>query len=263
VSIEVATVDDGIVVVTFNRPDRLNALDQDHVTQLLQTLDEHSAYGSARVVILNGAGRAFCAGLDLKERGTVEGADDLGVVQWSMLFQRRFSDVILRLRRMAPVVISAVHGPAVGAGFAMALASDVRVASPDATFAVANVRIGLSGCDVGTSYHLPRLVGMNAAAELMLTGRSIDAAEAERLGICRVADDALAAAVDLAHEIGANSPFGVWMTKEVMWANVDATSLESAIDREDRTQVLASLTDDMQEAVAAFNEKRPPRFTNR
>jgi len=144
----------------------------------------------------------------------------------------------------------------------MALASDVRIAAPDAKFAVANVRIGLSGCDVGTSYHLPRLVGTNAAAELMLTGRTIDAAEAERLGICRVADDALAAAVDLAREISANSPFGVWMTKEVMWANVDATSLESAIDREDRTQVLASLTDDMQEAVAAFNEKRPPRYTN-
>ena len=260
-SIEVASVDDGIVVVTFNRPERLNALDQDHVTELLRVLDDHTAYGSARVVILNGAGRAFCAGLDLKNRGTVEGADDLGVVQWSMLFQRRFSDVILRLRRMAPVVISAVHGAAVGAGFAMALASDVRIAAPDAKFAVANVRIGLSGCDVGTSYHLPRLVGTNAAAELMLTGRTIDAAEAERLGICRVADD-LAAAVDLAREISANSPFGVWMTKEVMWANVDATSLESAIDREDRTQVLASLTDDMQEAVAAFNEKRPPRYTN-
>lgn len=261
-SIDVATVDDGIVVVTLNRPERLNALDQDHVTELLDVLDAHSAYGSARVVVLTGAGRAFCAGLDLKDGGTVPGADDLGEVQWAMLFQRRFSDVILRLRRMAPVVIGALHGATVGAGFAMALASDVRVAAPDTRFAVANVRIGLSGCDVGTSYHLPRLVGMNAAAELMLTGRTIDAAEAERLGICRVADDAFTAALDLAREIRANSPFGVWMTKEVMWANADAPSLESAIDREDRTQVLASLTGDMKEAVAAFNEKRPPRFTD-
>jgi enoyl-CoA hydratase len=262
VTIDQRTIDDGIVLLTLNRPERLNALDQDHVGDLLQAFDDLSPYGRTRVVILTGAGRAFCAGLDLKDSGDVPGQADLGTVQWSMLFQKRFASLVQRLRRIPPIVIAAVNGAAVGAGCALALASDVRVVGPDGSFSVANVKIGLSGGDVGTSYHLPRLVGMNRAAEMMLTGRRVDSEEADRIGLAFRADDAVTAATELARQITANSPFGVWMTKEVMWSNVDATSLDAALDLEDRTQVLASLTADMHEAVAAFGERRPPRFTN-
>jgi len=262
-TIDQETVDESILLVTLNRADRLNALDQDHVTALREVLDGVAGYGRTRVVILTGAGRGFCAGLDLKGGGAVPDSDGLGEVQWSMLFQKRFSGLVLGMRKMAPIVIAAVNGVAVGAGFALALGADLRVAGPGARFAVANVKIGLSGCDVGTSYHLPRLVGMQHAADLMLTGRTIDALEAERMGMCTLADDPVAAAIELARAITRNSPFGIAMTKEVMWANADATSFEAALQLEDRTQVLGSLTGDMREAVAAFGEGRPPIFTNR
>jgi enoyl-CoA hydratase len=147
---------------------------------------------------------------------------------------------------------------------ALTLAADLRVAGPDATFTVANIKVGLSGCDVGLSYHLPRAIGTTRAAELMLTGRSVGAEEAERIGlVLRVTDDVVADALELAAEVGRHTPFGLAMTKEVMWANVDAGSLDAALMLEDRTQVLASLTDDHKEAVAAFREKRPPVFRNR
>ena len=262
-TIDTERLDDDTVLVTLNRPDRLNALDQHHVTELHRTIEELSAFGTARVVLLSGAGRSFCAGLDLKDGGSAPGSEQLGRVQWSMMFQQRFSGVILALRKMAPVVIAVVNGPAVGAGLALALACDLRVAGPTATFAVANVKIGLSGCDIGTSYHLPRLVGFNHAADMMLTGRTVHADEAGRIGLCALADDPWATAIDLGRSIAANSPFGVWMTKDVMWANVDAPNLEAALQLEDRTQVLASLTGDMREAVEAFRTGRSPKFSNR
>ena len=164
-------------------------------------------------------------------------------------------------------MIAAVNGPAAGGGLALALAADVRVASTDARFGVAFTRLGLSGCDVGVSWLLPRLVGSGVAAELMLTGRVIDAHRAERLGLvsevvvprrisCR-------RATLLALEMARNSPFGLQLTKEGLRLALDAPSLEAAIAIENRNQVLASRTDDMHEALAAFVEKRPARYTGR
>ncbi len=149
---------------------------------------------------------------------------------------------------------------------ALALACDVRVAADSARFNVAFIRVGLSGCDIGTSYLLPRLVGASRAFELMLTGRMVDASEADRIGlVSRVVPDGqvVDTALETAELIRANSPFGVWMTKEVMWSNLEAGSLQGAIDLENRTQLLSSHTGDMREALAAFLEKRPPNFSGR
>jgi enoyl-CoA hydratase len=142
----------------------------------------------------------------------------------------------------------------------------VRVAAASARFNVAFVRIGLSGCDIGVSWLLPRLVGASKAFELLLTGRLIGADEADRIGlVSRVVPDGqvVEAAVSIAQEIAANSPFGVWMTKEVMWSNLETPSLHAGIDLENRTQILASTTEDHREALAAFLEKRPPAYRNR
>jgi enoyl-CoA hydratase len=251
-------------LVTLDRPERLNALDHEHLAALHDELARIDADGDVRVVVLTGAGRAFCAGMDLRNPGVPPGAAGLGPVQYFVAFQRHFATLVRRIRSLRAVVIAAVNGHASGAGMALTLAADLRVAGPEATFTVANIKVGLSGCDVGLSYHLPRAIGTTRAAELMLTGRSVGAEEAERIGlVLRVTDDVVADALALADEVGRHTPFGLAMTKEVMWANVDAGSLDAALMLEDRTQVLASLTDDHKEAVAAFREKRAPEFRNR
>ena len=156
-------------------------------------------------------------------------------------------------------------GRGIGRAIALALGSDIRIAADSARFNVAFVRVGLSGCDVGVSWMLPRLIGASRAYELMLTGRFVDSAEAERIGlVTRVVPgpELLDAALAEAEVILANSPFGVRMTKEVMWSQLEVGSLQAGIDLENRTQVLASTTGDMTEALAAFLEKRPPNFTN-
>ena len=168
-----------------------------------------------------------------------------------------------RLRSLPQPVVAAVNGPAAGGGLALSLACDVRIAAASARFNVAFVRLGISGCDIGVSWLLPRLVGASRAWELMLTGRIIDADEADRIGlVLRVVPDGelMEHALGTARLIVANSPWGVRMTKEVMWSQLEVGSLQAGIDLENRTQVLSSHTGDMREAVAAFMEKRPPRF---
>lgn len=164
---------------------------------------------------------------------------------------------------MRQPVIAAVNGPAAGGGLALALASDVRIASSSAKFNVAFVRIGLSGCDIGVSWLLPRLIGAGRAFELLLTGRIIDATEADHIGlVTRVVPEAelMDSALDTARMIRNNSPMGVWMTKEVMWSNLEVGSLQAGIDLENRTQILTSMTEDHREAMVAFLEKRDPQF---
>jgi enoyl-CoA hydratase len=248
-------------LVTLDRPERLNALDHEHLGALHDELARLDADDDVRVVVVTGAGRAFSAGLDLKDPGTPPGGDGAGPVQYFTAFQDHFATLIKRIRAMRAPVIAAVNGHASGAGMALALTADLRVAGPAATFTVANIRVGLSGCDLGISYHLPRAVGTTRAAELMLTGRMVEAPEAERIGlVLRVTDDVVADALALAAEVSQHSPFGLAMTKQVMWANVDAGSLDAALMLEDRTQVLASLTGDHKEAVEAFREKRAPVY---
>jgi enoyl-CoA hydratase len=172
--------------------------------------------------------------------------------------------MIKTLRSLRQPVIAAVNGAAAGAGFALALGSDIRIAAQSARFHVAAVKLGLSGGECGMSYLLPRQIGSARALELLLTGRPIDAAEAERIGLVArvVPDEALIdAALEMAAAIVANSPLAIWLTKQVVWSNLDASSFESAIELENRTQVLASMSRDSVEAMRAFVEKRPAVFT--
>jgi enoyl-CoA hydratase/carnithine racemase len=255
----------GVALLTLNRPERLNAMSRQLVADLHAGLAEAGADPATRVVVLTGAGRGFCAGLDLRESTLASGdaAAARDRVAAGMTGQQQIASLVPQMRGLRQPIIAAVNGPAAGGGLALALASDVRLAGPDARFNVAFVRIGLSGCDIGVSWLLPRLIGASRAFELMLTGRLIDAAEAERLGlVSRVVTDrpVLDAALDVADEIIANSPTGVWMTKEVMWSQLEVGSLQAGIDLENRTQIMTSMTADVAEAVQAFVEKRPPRF---
>ena len=264
-TVELDDLDDGIVAIRLNRPDRLNAMSSELISDLHAALDSVDADRGCRVVVLTGAGRGFCAGLDLKDtpRSPVEG---LGRVQAGLDVQHRIASLIPRLRSLRVPVVAAVNGAATGGGLALALGSDVRIAAESARFGVAFVKIGLSGCDIGVSWLLPRLVGASRAHELMLTGRIIDATEAERIGlVARVVpdDQLLDAALDTARQIRGNSPLGVWLTKEAMWSALEIPSQRAAIDVENRQQILTSMTDDMAEAVKAFLERREPNFHNR
>lgn len=254
---------DGVSLLTLRRPDKLNALTWDMMRSFLDTLEELGRDEAVRVVVLTGEGRGFCAGLDI---GQDDGVGSRGDVFSVYRRQETVAQLALTVRNLPQPVIAAVNGPASGGGMAITLACDVRVCSEAARFNVAFVRIGLSGADAGVSHLLPRIVGLGMAGELMLTGRQVDAQEALRIGLAnRVvpAEELLDTAADLAEQIAANSPFGVFMTKQVLHRNVDAGSLEQAIELENRTQILASRTEDMPEALAAFVEKRTPNFVGR
>jgi enoyl-CoA hydratase/carnithine racemase len=253
----------GVTLLTLNRPERLNTMTAELIGALHDALDAADSDPTCRVVVLTGAGRGFCAGLDLHGYGTPSGPVETGRVESGLATQKDIARLVPRLRAMAQPVIAAVNGPAAGGGLALALASDIRIAGASARFNVAFVKLGLSGCDIGVSWLLPRLLGASRAWELMLTGRIIDAAEADRIGLVLrvVPDDRLRdEALEVAAMIAANSPWGVRMTKEVMWSQLEVASLQAGIDLENRTQVLSTFTGDMGEAVAAFLEKRPPHF---
>ena len=255
---------DGIAVVTLNRPERLNALTRETVARLNATLDAIAADASCRAVILTGAGRGFCSGQDLAAANARKGDKASGVVE-KLHWQEQFAGMGRRLRSMPQLVIAAVNGPAVGAGMAIALSADIRIATPGARFLVAAVRIGLSAGESGISYLLPRMIGMSRAFDILLTGRPVDAAEAERIGlVLRLAEPAalLDEAIGYARAVLVNSPYSVAHTKKLMWENLDA-SYEAAVGAENRTQILATMTEDYGEATAAFVEKRPPDFKGR
>jgi enoyl-CoA hydratase len=251
--------------VTLNRPESLNAMSRKLVQELRAVFGALPDDRDTRLVVLRGAGRAFCAGLDLKEDAGSEGAVD-GSVQASLRAQRTISELVMMMRRAPQPFIAAVHGAACGGGFALALASDVRLAGESARMNAAFIRIGLSACDIGVSYFLPRLVGASVAAELLLTGNFIDAARAERVGlVSRVVPDAEldAAAQAMADDMLRNSPMGLRLTKECLNASLDAGSLEQVIAMEDRNQILCTRSDDFREGISAFLGKRAPVYQER
>lgn len=264
-----ASDEPGISILRLDRADRLNAMSRTLIDELHAALDEVASDESVRVLILTGSGRAFCAGLDLADMADSSAESEGprgGRVQRGMDFQQRIASLVPKLRALRIPVIAAVNGAAAGGGLALALASDVRIASSSARFNVAFVRIGLSGCDIGVSWLLPRWIGASRAFELMLTGRIVESDEAARIGLVShlVDDDQLMdAAMSTARQIRANSPTGVWMTKEVMWSQLEVGSLQAGIDLENRTQIMTSFTADMAEAVGAFFEKRPAKYENR
>lgn len=260
-------LEEGILEVRLNRPDRLNALNESLVGELTAVFRGLNAAREVRVVILTGEGRGFCAGADLQSGdsapGSIPGTEGMGQLGYVYKFQEYLADLMLAIHDCDKPVIAAVNGAAVGGGLAIALASDLRIAAEGAKFGAAFIKTGLSSCDVGTSYFLPRIVGVSAATELMLTGRNIAADEALQLQLVSrvVAPEALApTALELARSIAVNSEYGVWMTKKGIRANLDAPSLRHAMELENRTQVLGYFSGCMEEAMQAFQEGRPPRW---
>ena len=244
--------------LTLRRPEALNAMNAQLVTELRDVLAGLPDDRETRVLVLRGAGRAFCAGLDLKEPSAAGGS-----VQDGLRAQRRISELVLLMRRAPQPIVAAVHGAACGGGLALALAADVRIAGESARMNAAFIRIGLSACDVGVSYFLPRLVGASVASELLLTGNFIDAARAERVGlVSRVVPDAEleAAARAMAGDMLRNSPLGLRLTKECLRHALDAGSLEAVVAMEDRNQILAVQTGDFREGVTAFLARRVPEY---
>jgi enoyl-CoA hydratase len=254
---------DAIAQITLNRPDKLNAMTSEMVELLHESLSSVGRDREVRVVILTGAGRGFCAGLDLGGYGEAPGYEWKGSVERGFAVQKHIASLIPRLRSLPQPVIAAVNGPAAGGGFALVLGSDIRIAATTARFNAAFIRIGLSACDIGTSWLLPRLIGAARAQELMLTGRLFDAEEALRIGLLVdvVPNEVLLdAALAKAEEIRLNTPLGVALTKEGMWSALEIPGLQAAIDLENRQQIMASFSDDVREMRRAKSEGRPPHF---
>jgi enoyl-CoA hydratase/carnithine racemase len=261
--VEVDRRDDAVTVVTLNRPESLNALSFEMVEEIHRVLSDIEDDNSCRVVVLTGAGRGFCSGLDLKNTGTAPTSKGLRGPAASMRSQEYIASLSTRIHRLPQPVIAAVNGPAFGGGMAIAAAADIRIASESARFGVQFIKIGVSGCDIGISYLLPRLVGAARATELIMTAREFRAAEAERIGfVTQVVpdDDLVPTALTLAGTLNGYSPFALAMTKQVLAVNIAAPSLEAAIQLENRTQTLAGTGGDLAEAAAAFVEKRAPRW---
>jgi enoyl-CoA hydratase len=256
--------EDHLTWLTLDRPAALNAMNETLVRELGDFFWRLSDDQGTRVLVVRGAGRAFCAGLDLKQQADTHGTGRPSVTA-GLRSQRRIAELVLLMRRAPQPIIAAVHGPACGGGFALALAADVRIAGESARMNAAFIRLGVSACDIGVSYFLPRLVGASVASELLLTGDFIDAARAERTGlVSRVVPDAEleAAARTMAAAMLRNAPLALRLTKECLKHSIDAASLEAVIAMEDRNQVLAAGTRDFVEGVSAFVEKRPARFAD-
>ncbi len=244
--------------LTLDRPDRLNAMDRAMCDELQDYFGALTTRLETRVVVMRGAGRAFCAGFDLKAAHDVTAGPARGIEA-----QRHFSEIILRMRRCPQPIVALVHGAAVGGGLALALAADVRVAAPSARMSVAMVRLGLTGCDVGISYFLPRAVGASVAAELMMTGRTIDAERALRVGLVSdVVGEAELEATGraLAADMLGTSPLGLRLTKEGLNVALGAVSLEAVRALEDRGQILCAAAGYFDEGIAAFREHRSPSY---
>ncbi len=257
-------VAEGVELIELDDPGRYNALTTAMVAELGDAFADLRADRSVRAVVVAGNGKGFCAGANMTGDDLAPPeAQDRGPVGTVHFAQDNLARLMLAIHELPQPVIAAVHGAAVGGGLAIALSCDMRVASDDAYFGAQFIRVGLSACDVGSSYWLPRLVGPTIAAELMLSGRRFSAEEAMRFGMLNrlVARDALIdSAVELAGLVTANSEYGVYMTKLGLWTNLDAPSLRHAIELENRTQVLGTFTRNMTEAGRAFVEKRDPTW---
>jgi enoyl-CoA hydratase len=264
--VEISRPAPAVALVTLNRPERMNAMAFDVMLPLRQLLEELSCDNTIRVVVLTGAGEGFCSGADLEDSGVLPGIDGLTVPTIALRAMELLDDVIRALRRMHQPVIAAINGPAIGGGFCLSLAADIRLASRSAYFRAAGINNGLTAAELGISYLLPRAVGSSRAAEIMLTGRDVDAVEAEHIGIVSktVPDDMLLdTCFATAERIIGFSHVGVELTKRMLRTGIDASSLETHMDNEGTSQLFVRLTTrNFEEAVRARKEKRPPVFND-
>jgi enoyl-CoA hydratase len=253
---------DGVALVTLDRPDRMNAMAFDVMIPLREALEAVSRDNDVRVVVLTGAGGAFCSGADLEDPGRVPDIDGLTLPTIALRSMQLLDDVVMTIRRMHQPVIAAVNGPAVGGGFCLALVCDIRLAGPAAYFRAAGIVNGLTASELGISYLLPRAVGSARAAEIMLTGRDVTADEAQRIGlVASVTENLLDDAYAIAGRILGFSRPGVELTKRMLWASLDAASMQGHMDHEGVAQLFVRLTTrNFEEAVAARKERRAPEF---
>lgn len=272
--------EDGIGLLTLNRPNKLNALNFQMIEDLHSIFDDLMINLDCRVLILKAAGRAFCAGLDLRESTVLQSkkkpeglkkkfffmkAPDKDTIKAKIYAQSRASHLIIKMRKISQPIIAIIQGPATGAGFTLSLAADIRIAGADAKLANSFINIGFSGSDLASSYHLPRLIGMSRAAEILYTGRFINAKEAEEIGlISKVVEGdetkLLDAAMEIAENLLTKSPLGLRMTKEAINISLDSPSLETIMQIENRSQMLCSTSTDLLEGINAFFEKRKPHY---
>jgi len=256
-ALEIDSPEAGIVLLRLNRPERLNALNEVLVRELRKACGALATDTETRVVVLTGAGRGFCSGLDL--RGFGESAPGPSTATVDLLhFQEMMAGLPAGLRALPQPVIAAINGPAFGGGLALCLGADIRVCAASATFANAAIKLGLSGAEMGMSYHLPRIVGTSVASDWMLTGRTVDADEALRTGlVSAVVDDdgLLDHAMDLARQAASFSLLALEMTKRAIQVNVDAPDLASALELENRNQIITSSTPESREATAKWSNR--------
>ena len=255
-----------VALVTLNRPDRMNSMAFDVMVPLKKVLDELNFDNDTRVVVLTGAGRGFSSGADHKSAGSVPHVDGLTRPSFALRSMEVLDDVILAIRKLHQPVIAAVNGAAIGGGLCLALACDIRISAEAAYFRAAGINNGLTASELGLSYLLPRAIGTSRAFEAMLTGRDIDAAEAERIGLVSRTvpdEDLLDTSYQLAERIASFSRPGVELTKRTLWSGLDAGSLEGHMQAEGLGQLFVRLlTANFEEAVAARAEKRPAVFTD-
>jgi len=255
----------GIAQVTLNLPERMNSMSFAVMVPLREALRALGDDNEVRAVVLTGAGRGFCSGADQSgERGRMPNTAGLTPATVALRAMGLLEEVVLTLRGLHQPVIAAVNGPAVGGGLCLALACDIRIAAEGAFFRAAGINNGLTASELGLSYLLPRAVGSSRAFEIMLTGRDVDAVEAERIGlVSRVVppDEVVTAAVETGAQIARWSRPGVELTKRTLWSGLDAASLTQHMQQEGLGQLYVRLlTQNFEEAVAARHEGRDPVF---
>jgi enoyl-CoA hydratase len=253
-----------VALVTLNRPERMNAMAFDVMIPLREALEQVSVDNDVRVVVLTGAGPGFCSGADLEDSGHVPNIKGLTRTTIALRSMELLDDVIHSLHKMHQPVIAAVNGAAIGGGFCLSLAADIRVAGDAAYFRAAGINNGLTASELGISYLLPRAIGSSRAFEIMLTGRDVNAEEAQRIGLVSnvlATDSLLDGCYTIADRIVGLSRVGIELTKRMLWSSLDASSMHAHMDHEGVAQLYVRLTtENFEEAIRARKEKRAPVF---
>jgi enoyl-CoA hydratase len=253
-----------VALVTLDRPERMNAMAFDVMVPLREALEELSFDNSVRAVVLTGAGEGFCSGADLVDPGYLSIFDGLTMPGISRRAMKVLDDVVKSLREMHQPVIAAINGPAIGGGFCLAMATDIRVAAREAYFRAAGINNGLTAAELGLSFTLPRAIGSSRAFEIMLSGRDVGAEEAERIGIVSqrcAREELLETCYAMAERIAGYSQVGVELTKQMLWAGLEAGSMHSHMNHEGHAQLFVRMTTrNFEEAIKARKEKRKPEF---
>jgi enoyl-CoA hydratase len=262
--VEITRPADHVAQITLNRPERMNAMSFDVMVPFREAMEEVGRDNDVWACIVTGVERGFCSGADLEDSGIPPNIDGLGLAGISVRAMEYLSDLVLAMRAMPQPVIAAVNGAAVGGGMCLSLGADIRLAAQSAYFRAAGITNGLTATELGVSFLLPRAIGSSRAFEILLSGRTVDAAEAERIGlVSRTVPDAelLPACIELATTICGYSRIGVQLTKKTLWAGLETNSLEAAIHHENRSQLHVRLTTkNFEEAIRARKEKRSPEF---